>query len=85
MELEERMLRQQQREAARAKRKLLRETLTKDELKKRDREMDDLLFITLRHRYSVGVHGGFCVCIRGTGDTWEECFEAADKMWSKAA
>lgn len=75
----------EQREAARARRQHLRETLTKEELKKRHQEMDDLLFQTLRHRYSVGVHGGFFISIRGCGDTWEQCFEAADRMWGKAA
>lgn len=75
----------EQRAEAGAKRKLLRETLTKEELKKRSAEMDELLFQTLRQRYSVGSHEGFCICIRGTGDTWEQCFEAADRMWGKAA
>lgn len=44
---------------------------------------DELIFQSIRQRFSVGIHGGFFIGIRGTGDTWEECFENADKMWGK--
>lgn len=74
-----------ERDAAREQRKLLLATLTPEEKKKRHRELDDLLSRALRHRYQVGKHGGFFISVRGYGDTWEQAFECADRMWGKAA
>lgn len=71
----------EERAAAQQQRKHLRDTLTPEELKARRKEMDELLFKSLRHRYSVGEHGGFFIGIRGYGDSWEECFQRADRMW----
>lgn len=73
------------RKAASEKRQALLKTLTPEEKKARRKELDELLFQTLRNRYSVGVHGGFYIGIRGYGDSWEECFEVADRMWPSSA
>lgn len=75
----------EEREVARKQRKYLRDTLTKEDLKKRHKDMDELLFDSMRYRFSVGIFGGFFFGVRGSGDTWEEAFEAADRMWGKAA
>lgn len=50
------------------------------------RDFDDSLFsLAVRNRFSVGVDGGFCICIRGYGDSWEESFSCADALWGKKA
>lgn len=77
----------EQRVAACDKRKHLLAALTKEEKRARRKELDELLYQSLRHRFSVGYFGGFYIGVRGYGDTWEECFEVADRMWpsTKAA
>ena len=73
------------RKAASEARQALLKTLTAEEKKARRKELDELLFQALRQRYKVGVHGGFFIGIRGCGDSWEEAFASADRMWGKAA
>lgn len=75
----------EERTAAREELQRLLKTLSSDEKRRRRHELDDLLYRALRQRFKVGVHGGFFIGIRGYGDTWEECFEVADKMWGKKA
>lgn len=70
----------EEREAAREERKRLLATLTPEEKKARRKELDELLSRALRQRFKVGYHGGFFIGVRGTGDTWEECFQAADRL-----
>jgi hypothetical protein len=73
------------RKAASEKRQAILKAITPEEKKRRHRELDELLFQALRYRYSVGVHGGFFIAIRGYGDSWDEAFACADRMFGKAA
>ena len=75
----------EERKAASDQRRHLLATLTSEEKKARRKELDALLSAALRNRYRVGVHGGFFIGIRGYGDSWEEAFAVADRMWSSTA
>jgi hypothetical protein len=64
-----------QREAARNARMELRGFITSSEDRRFFRPLDnELLFQSMRQRFKVGYHCGFFISVRGTGDTWEECF-----------
>lgn len=73
------------RKEATEKRHAILKAITKEEKKARRKELDELLFQALRYRYSVGVHEGFFISIRGYGDSWDDAFACADRMWGKAA
>ena len=74
---------EEQRNAARAERKALLDSLTPEEKKARREELDRLFSAAFRYRYTVGEIGGFpgfrCFHIRGQGDSWEDAFSKADK------
>ncbi len=73
------------RKAASEKRQAILKAITPEGKKARRDELDELLFQALRYRYSVGVRGGFFISIRGYGDSWEDAFACADRMWGKKA
>lgn len=73
------------REAARVKRHAILKSITPEEKRARHKELDELLFQALRVRFSVGTHEGFCISVRGYGDSWEDAFACADRMWGKKA
>lgn len=76
----------ERRAEAREKLKELNALCTTHELRKQHRkERDHWLSESYRYRFKVAVHHGFCIGIRGSGDTWEEAFADSDKLYAKAA
>lgn len=73
------------RKAASEKRQALLKSIKPEEKRARRNELDELLFQALRYRYSVAVHEGFFISVRGYGDSWEDAFACADRMWGAKA
>lgn len=56
------------------------------ELRKQYRkERDHWLSEAYRYRYRVGIHHGFAIGVRGSGDSWQECFNDWNASRTKLA
>lgn len=66
----------EQRQKARDELGRLNKLCTTHELRKQYRkERDHWLGEVYRYRFKIGVHHGFCIGVRGSGDSWEACFD----------
>ena len=65
----------EKRAEAREQLKRLAAICTTHELRKQHRkERDHWMGEAYRYRFQIGVHHGFAIGVRGSGDSWDDCF-----------